>query len=723
MTHRRDDARVTRFSARRLTGLGAVLVLLSGVVMVTLAVTAQAATGVWGAGRSGYTDGLICTQGGATTPLVSWPVAPGGAPAYLVRPISSAGGVDTGSPPRAGVTAPVRPGEFGFTSPAQIATYAALLNTYSDGGPSANASIAELIQEKSGQGNNSGSCYGSTLDRNYTAALLTSAAQRVGPLRVSTVLPTTPVRLGEPATVTTTVTYASGAAAAGVAVTVTTGDGTVGDDTVTTDSSGVATTTVTTRNPNLPTVAVTSTVDSFTGLQVTTAPGAVPALSVAPPEQVSGTATAPVDQSANPTATLTTTAATSVGQLITPVTEVTGMNSHSGRVTVTTTGPVPFDPRTFCTAIPAAAFTGAPVAGSSTTEFTGDGAVSSPGQRVTAPGCYRSIASVSTTNAVPPVTVASPPATPVAVIDTTVTAAVGWGGVAGGGAPRVAALTVSNARGLPGTMTVETLGPVDPGAGRCADVAWDRAPRATAPLGVPVAADGPYLVSVPAPAGAGPESGAGCYRIGGTVTVDVPGAGPVSVSSNAAVAAVVAPGLAVAPVRQAVSTPDPVAASVTLLGTYGYRAQVFLDVFYAPGTSLVDCEGVDWSQVSASPTVGAPTAATGDGTYRVTSGATSGPGCYAMAPRVVFVDNPGAVFTVGPAGQRNAVLVGVSPARTGVVSGLSGSASGLSGSGSALPMVALYAVAVVVGLGVAGAAFLRRLPPEDEGEGEGTAAA
>jgi len=687
---------------------------LTGVLMLVFSVPAQAAPGVWGANQAPYSDGLICGVDTRTTPLVSWPVGRGGTPGYLVRPIFTDGAADTGQPARGGVITPVTPGAYGFTSPAQIAVYAALLHTYGAAGPSATASIAELFQEVSGGGNTSASCYGTTLDRAYTAALLSTSSQRVGPLRVSTAINPAQLSLDRPATASATVTYASGAAAPGVTVTFTSPDATVGSPTATTDPAGTATTTLTTTNPSLPAVHLRAAVDSFTGLSVTTAPGGVPALSLSPPEQVSGSLTAPVDQSAHPVATTTLgEKSTSVGQQVHPSAVVTGMNSHSGTATFTLVGPVPINPTTFCSSTTPDAFTGAPVASTAKVDFTGDSSVNAPAQRVSTEGCYAAVVSVATTNATPMATALSPPSAPVTVVDTTAVLAAANNGVAGGGAPLEAAITVRNSHGIPARLTLSTLGPVTPtrSSQPCTDAAWATAARTTAPAPTLISGDGVYKAAGDVnPVGA--TSARGCYQLSGTLDLIVPG-GTISVpvASPNAVAAVLAPGLAVKQVDTGVNSPAPTTAYVTVAGTYGYKAQVFLDLHYSPVNATGSCAGLDWSKTTVASTPAVPTAIVADGTYRVTSGPTDRIGCYAMAPRVVFTDNPNAVFTLAPTNQLVIVLAGVGPATFGDMVARQGSRFTTPRLDAYRATVGLYALGGVLALAIFVVAFLRRVRP------------
>lgn len=715
MNNSRTRARGTTLWASRWTALGAVLTVLTGVLMVVFSPAAQADPGAWGAGHAPYSDGLVRGQGTRTTPLVSWPVGRAGTPGYLVHPIFTTGVADTGQPPRGGLVTPVTPGAYGFTTPAQIAAYAALLHTYGAAGPSATASIAELVQEISGGGNTSGSCYGTTLDRAYTAALLSTSSQRVGPLRVSTAINPAQLSLSRPATASATVTYASGAAAPGVTVTFTSSDATVDSRTVTTDPAGTATTILTATNPSLPAVHLMAAVDSFTGLSVTTAPGGVPALSLSPPEQVSATLAAPVDQSAHPV--LRTTLgemSTSVGQQVHPGVVVTGMNSHSGTATFTMVGPLPINPNTFCSSTTPDAFAVAPVASTAKVDFTGDAMVNAPAQRVSTAGCYASLVSVLTTNANPMATAVSPPSAPVTVVDTTAVLTVSNNGVAGGGAPLEAAVTVRNSHGIPARLTLSTLGPLTStrSPGSCADTEWLTARRTTAPAPTLISGDGVYKAAGDVNPGGG-TSTRGCYQLGGVLDLIVPGGASISVpvTSPNPVAAVLAPGMALKQNDTAVTSPESTTADVRVVGTYGYKAEVSLDLYYSPVNATGSCVGLDWSEATVASTSVAPTEIVADGTYRVTSGPTARIGCYAMAPRVVFADNPGAVFNLTPANQLVVILAGVGPTVLGDMVARQGTSFTPPRLDAFRASVGLYSLGGVLALAVFVVAFLRRVRP------------
>jgi len=492
-------------------------------------------------------------------------------------------------------------------------------------------------------------------------------------------------------------------------------DATVGSRSATTDPAGTATTTLTATNPSLPAVHLRAGVDSFTGLSVTTAPGGVPALSLSPPEQVGDTLTAPVDQSAHPV--LRTTLgekSTSVGQQVHPSVVVTGMNSHSGTATFTMVGPLPINPNTFCSSVTPEAFAGAPVASTAKVDFTGDADVNAPAQRVNTAGCYAALVSVVTTNATPMATAISPPSAPVTVVDTTAVLTVSNNGVAGGGAPLEAAVTVRNSHGIPARLTLSTLGPVTPtrSPASCADAAWATAARTTAPAPTLISGDGVYKAAGDVnPVGA--TSARGCYQLSGVLDLIVPG-GTISVpvASPNAVAAVLAPGLAVKQVVTGVNSPAPTTADVTVVGTYGYKAQVFLDLHYSPVNATgSSCVGLDWSKTTVASTPAVPTEIVTDGTYRVASGPTAQIGCYAMAPRVVFTDNPNAVFTLVPANQLVVILAGVGPTAFGDMVSRQGSRFTPPRLDAYRASVGMYSLGGVLALAILVVALLRRVRP------------
>ena len=198
----------------------------------------------------------------------------------------------------------------------------------------------------------------------------------------------------------------------------------------------------------------------------------------------------------------------------------------------------------------------------------------------------------------------------------------------------------------------------------------------------------------------------------GTLDLIVPG-GTISVpvASPNAVAAVLAPGLAVKQVVTGVDSPAPTTADVTVAGTYGYKAQVFLDMHYSPVSATGSCAGLDWSKTTVASTPAVPTQIVADGTYRVASGPTARIGCYAMAPRVVFVDNPNAVFTLTPANQLVVVLAGVGPTAFGDMVADHRSRFTPPRLDGIAASVGLYSLGGVLALAILVAAFLRRVRP------------
>jgi len=311
-------------------------------------------------------------------------------------------------------------------------------------------------------------------------------------------------------------------------------------------------------------------------------------------------------------------------------------------------------------------------------------------------------------------TALAPPSASVTVVDTTAVLTVSNNGVAGGGAPLEAAVTVRNSHGIPARLTLSTLGPVTSTRSpqSCADAVWATAARTTAPAPTLISGDGVYKAAGDVnPVGA--TSARGCYQLSGVLDLIVPGGGTISVpmTSPNAVAAVLAPGLAVKQVDTAVDSPASTTAYVTVVGTYGYKAEVSLDLYYSPVNATGSCVGLDWSKTRVASTSVAPTEIVTDGTYRVTSGPTAQVGCYAMAPRVVFADNPGAVFTLTPANQQVVVLAGVGPTAFGDLVARQGSRFTPPRLDAFRASVGVYSLGGVLALAILVAAFLRRVRP------------
>jgi hypothetical protein len=90
-----------------------------------------AVPGTWGANAYTYLDGTVCDSADGSSPLASWDFDTGAA-AFLVEPVTSSGSTDSAALPfpTAGTqsTSTISPGQFGFNSETDIASYATLVS-------------------------------------------------------------------------------------------------------------------------------------------------------------------------------------------------------------------------------------------------------------------------------------------------------------------------------------------------------------------------------------------------------------------------------------------------------------------------------------------------------------------------------------------------------------------------------------------------------------------
>ncbi|MEO9221369.1 MAG: hypothetical protein ABI251_06260, partial [Mycobacteriaceae bacterium] len=646
--------RARRMMRTRLAAFTAVTATVIGVLLVAAGPAAQAAGGVWGVGQFPYSDGVICSSGASSTPLVSWPVGAGGSPGYLVGPISTDGVTDTGTPPsRGGTVSPLVPGQYGFTSAAVIARYAALLRLYQNAGPKATASLAELVREANGT--SSVQCDGIALDRAYTATLLPAADQRVGPLAITMApLSAAAIVVGSRVRISASVTSTSGAVAPGVPVSFSAPGASLSAATATTDPAGVATTIATINDVTRTAVPVQASVDSYTKLNVTTASGAVPAISLGAADTVSSTATIAVDQSAQPQVSATVEGAFRISDGVRASAMVTGMNAHSGVVNFAAVGPLPLLPATFCGTYDDAAFGAVPTVSTVDVPFTGDGTVNAPVRALAAPGCYASRVTVRTTNASPAATAVAARGNPTLGLDSAATLVMKHNGVGGGEAPLEGDVTVTRTFGIPASLTMSSVGPVtvQKEAGTCAAASFSSAARSPAGERTVIPGDGVY------PAATTGVKVPGCYELAGTLELAVPG-GPtlrVPFSTAGSEPVILAPGMAATATATSVSAAESTTAHIRVDGTYAHPAELYADLYYRPLGPNGACTKVDWATASVAST-SKPLPITKDGEYDVVTGSTKEVGCYSITPRVVMRDNPAASFTT-LAGNDNTVLTG-----------------------------------------------------------------
>ncbi|MGN6606160.1 MAG: hypothetical protein ACTHMS_04010 [Jatrophihabitans sp.] len=635
------------------------LVVLGGWLLV--AAPAFAAGGTWGVAKASYTDGVVCTQGQVTSPLASWDFGDG-APDFITTAVSSDGTTDSAQLPQASVAgrgvAPLAPGELGFASAADIATYAALLSQHA--GDRA-ATVARAVLDRTDPGG-APSC----VDPGTASALVAQAAAAAGPYRLKLSSSTRRAVPGTTYRLTVQVTGAGGPAA-GVDVTLDAGSDIFGGaarTTVTTGGDGSAAVDYAVPSGTVPSIDVRATASVAVGLEVVTAPpGTVGAIFADPPQDFTADTVVAVDQRADPH--LAVASSSQAGVVQSPVRlslDVTGMRGHSGQASVQVTGPTRLRGNALCpqpaappaagpSAAPQVATAAGPVAFTSAElDVTGDGTVDAGTWTPTQAGCYAVTATITTTDAVPQAT-ARAPATALTVLDTVSSFSAGRDVIGPG--PLGGRLTLARSHSLSGTATITVRGPATPPSGDCSAVDWSSKPPRTV-VSARVGGDRAYQVTSAA------LTDTGCYQLGGAVALDLPGGTHAQVPialAGSQVVYVLRPTLQVSADRTWTETPTGVPAHVTVSGTYGQGGTVQVALVRAP-VGADGCAGVSFARAPA----GAPGPAsgfTGDGAVEVTSAPAPASGCYSLVPQLRMNGNP-AVTAVGAAGAPDAtVMAGV----------------------------------------------------------------
>jgi hypothetical protein len=644
---------------RRGIARAAALTFVATTSLVLMATAAGARSGTWGAAHSAYLDGLVCSAGIRTAPLAAWDFGTG-APAFLTRPVTSDGVTDSAALPFASPgpqdVSPVLPGDLGFTTASDIATYARLLDRFGTGPAGQVAGVARAVMVHTAT--DAPDCAG-TAD---AAGLLDRAGAAAGPYSIA--VTTTPrlVVPGTTATITATVTGGSGAPAPGIPVTFAATGLTLDGRPAVTDPAGQAHVSVTTptgsgsSGPFDVTASVRAPVGlvriSTTTAPTATDPGGATAEAIAPaaPETVAAHGSVAVDPSADPTITAGFDAgAVAVGHPVIPHAVVHGLRGHTGTVDLTVLGPVPPDAHGQCGAATfdassPAAYTTDPIA------TVGDRTVNGTPWTPEQPGCYAARAAVTTVDAVPEVTATSKAAgAALAVIAATLTLAPPHPVVGAGPATVVA--TAARVGDAGHRLWARLDGPVTPGAGgSCATVGWSGATRSAR---IDAVATG----TQPATLQSAPMSTPGCYRWIATLLVDLDST-TVPVDAVSPGVLLVRPQLAVTSDRTWTVSPGAVAAHVSVTGTYGRPVHVSVQLRYAarPDTG---CRAATWNQAPLSrpgtayavSAVGLPVA--------VESGPTSRTGCYLPVATLVLDANPAVTVTSTPAPADNAVLAGL----------------------------------------------------------------
>lgn len=630
-------------------------------LILLTAAPAAAAPGVWGAGQYPYLDGVVCAQaGGRSAPLASWDFGTE-TPAFLTQVVTSTGIQDSAVLPfpssGAQETSPVTPGQDGFTSAADIATYANLILKYGATSTAQVADVAAALQVKG-----AGVAADCAKD---PAPLITAAAAGAGPYSVTLATPA-PTVLGKANTLVATVRGGTGKPVPGLTVSFASPDTPVSAASVVTAADGTAKTQFTVpAGLSTSKFSFSASVSAVIGLDqvtVTASPTfsnptgtSATAVYLAPPVTTTATTTVSVDLTAAPVLLPTTSVqGIALGAPFTPGSTVTGMRGHSGQATLTIYGPEPLNSAADCTsaafgpATPIAAATNAiPVSGDQRiagTAWTPDRA-----------GCYYVAATVATTDASPNVTVNS--GFGIAAARVTVLPAI----LALTIAHPIAGAGVLSATAVPdhvgaaqGVIAATLLGPLTPAAdGSCAALNWAKAPH-TAATSTPM--NGAKAVAITS----APVTKGGCYRWTPQLQLTVPGAGTVAVpvTSAATTVLILTPTVTVTVDQIWAATPDPVGVQVTTLGTYAQAAHVVIGMRFVP-TPPQGCHYADFrNAVTLAPGPAVAVGATANVVVAKT-GPTMQPGCYSPVPTLTMDDFP-TITAVGEVGiQSNTIGAGV----------------------------------------------------------------
>lgn len=649
--------------------IAAVLGVLAGWLSATAA-PAAAAPGTWGAGQYPYLDGAVCTtassSGQVTSPLVAWDLGNGRSPGFTTSALTSDGTTDSAAPPLPTVgaqsVADVAPGIDGFTSDADIATYAALLSRFGSAGGDTTAQVADAVIRKA-----SGTAPG-CVDTSQETALLQQAQQLAGPYTLKFDHPPAKLRPATPQPLSAVLTSAAGRPVPGVSVSFTGQSVTFASSQATTDANGVATVrAAAATGTSAAALTVQAQAALPTGLQVVNAEGAASstdptgavaaAIVPAPPQPVSATTTLTTDLSAHPVMHLSLPSrALDVGAATTPRAVVTGLYGHRADVVFTLHGPAALHSGSLC-AGRNATDAGSSVAATSQVTITGDSTVSAGSWQPDRPGCYWVSAALTTLDAVPTAKAAATSHAAITVLDTSVTVSVAHP-LVGSGSDVTGTATITHGHGLSSTLRVRLLGPVqpDPDATSCRGVDFSKAP--TQDVGTGGNDSG-------APTFTAPTAAPGCYQLTGALLVHVPGSAAMRVPIDRTAAPpqvlAVAPQVNYAMDQGWAYEHGSVSAAVTVVGTYNQPVHVTLRTERVASATL-ECRGAHYGGAVPGPH-GAPAAANRNlATVTVHSAPLAQPGCYQAVPQLTMDGNHAITASGSFDALTDAVAVGPDPA-------------------------------------------------------------
>jgi len=644
---------------------------LSVAVSIGAALAAPVPVGpTWGALDSPYVTGVICPgeKQGSSVALVSWDLGDGLAPAYLMDAISTDGKTDTGRVPYSTLK--------DFRKSTMVGDRASLTASLLRLGgnsrdPAAVGQLAELIAEQNGTGLGQSCLHDKTggMSLESASVLLGQAIDQAGPYSVTVSADQPLIKTGGTTDVRARVTSAKGSPVPGVPVAFTSRSKDVSLDlaTATTDAQGIAAVPIQLDSAVEASVAVTARATLADSATLVTAKDALDAVVLAPPKQVEGVGVVRISTKADPV--LSTGATENVlpaNRPVTPRVWISGMNGHSGNVTINVYGPMGLPRGGLCTEISSSQWAdaikkdaGKLNGGASTVSVTGDGLYSAIPFTPSAPGCFTVLASITTSDASPNVTRKSDFATgsaSISITDTTVAGTLDHKGVILPGSPVKLTVAVAKSHGWSATVNAALAGPIKAPVTGCSSANYASAKKvwsSTLPLTEPKAT-----------LETGTFTKLGCYKLDASITFDV-GTGtsvtwPLTPPSDVTAALVVKPLLleAFANTTNTVS-PEPASESVFVTGSAGLPAKLTVEMWQAAYDDA-GCAQVDWTKATK-VSIGKPTATAGDGWYRADSGATASSGCYSMVPVLTLDANPAATTRKRVGERYSQVVVGPPP--------------------------------------------------------------
>jgi hypothetical protein len=533
--------------------------------------------------------------------------------------------------------------------------------------------VAQAIEQRNGVSNGQACVNAKTGGMSATDAgkLVAQAADQAGPYTVTITTSAPLIRTGASADLIATVTSAKGKPVPDVPVDfdTTSKDIDLSRKSATTGPDGKATVLVTLKAAHDGSVPVSAKAMIASGLTRISQVGSVDALVLSAPTAFTGTGQVVISTKADPVLSPgADTPGVPVGVPFTPSVGVSGMNGHTGTVSMTVYGPLPVPKGGLCTALKATDWQSAVtkdsggklVAQSSTANIVGDSVVKSDPLTVKAPGCFFVTASVTTLDSEPNVTRKSDfsnGGASVTVLDTVVTAALDHSGVISPGDPMSLTLSVAKSHGWTTNIDAKLEGPVKTPINGCLAADWTSARQVWADTFQNVGDGKASFKSTPL-------AKIGCYRLTGLVRIDT-GTGlvatfPLPLPNGVAGVLVLSPRILEAlPDATSAVIPKTINDNVFVSGLAGQPGKLTIELYQAPWGGTPGCDKVDWTKAKKIA-AGAATPLTGDGWHTAPSPATSAAGCISLVPVITLDANP-AVTTRGAVGARYSSIIVAAP--------------------------------------------------------------